>query len=119
RGPRRAVPPGHIGEVMSADSGGHEQVAGTAAPTVSADGSSFTGPSSLLPHQSSLGLLHYRPWRGRFHAPVRSVWPVARTALEMMFRRKLFWVFYAFGLLVFFMFFFGQYLLAWAEAQAA
>jgi ABC-2 type transport system permease protein len=39
-------------------------------------------------------------------------------ALGMMFRRKLFWVIYAFGLLSFLVFFFGQYLLAWAEAQA-
>jgi hypothetical protein len=37
----------------------------------------------------------------------------------MIFRRKLFWVLYAFALLIFAMFFFGQYLLAWAESQAA
>jgi hypothetical protein len=37
----------------------------------------------------------------------------------MVFRRKLFWVLYAFGLLIFFMFFFGQYLLAWATGQIA
>jgi ABC-2 type transport system permease protein len=36
----------------------------------------------------------------------------------MMFRRKLFWVLYGLGLLFFFMFFFGQYLLAWTESQA-
>jgi len=36
-----------------------------------------------------------------------------------MFRRKLFWALYAFGLLSFLMFFFGQYLLAWAELQVA
>ena len=48
-----------------------------------------------------------------------SLWPIARVALAMMFRRKLFWVLYAFGLLIFLMFFFGQYLLAWAETQAA
>lgn len=64
-------------------------------------------------------LLHYRPWRGRFHAAELSVWPIARTALSMIFRRKLFWVLYAFGLLIFFMFFFGQYLLAWAVSQLA
>ena len=34
------------------------------------------------------------------------------------FRRRLFWVLYALGLLIFLMFFFGQYLLAWAETQA-
>jgi len=64
-------------------------------------------------------LLHYRPWRGRFRAPELSVWPIARTALGMIFRRKLFWVLYVFGLLIFFMFFFGQYLLAWAVSQMA
>jgi hypothetical protein len=36
----------------------------------------------------------------------------------MVFRRKLFWVLYGLGLLIFLMFFFGQYLLAWAESQA-
>jgi ABC-2 type transport system permease protein len=64
-------------------------------------------------------LLHYRPWRGRFRAAKLSVWPIARTALWMIFRRRLFWVLYAFGLLIFFMFFFGQYLLAWAVSQLA
>jgi ABC-type transport system involved in multi-copper enzyme maturation permease subunit len=37
----------------------------------------------------------------------------------MIFRRKLFWILYALALLIFFMFFFGQYLLAWAETQTA
>jgi ABC-2 type transport system permease protein len=64
-------------------------------------------------------LLHYRPWRGRFHGPARSVWPVARVALWMIVRRKLFWALYALALLIFFMFFFGQYMLAWAESQTA
>src|SRR5262245_47156154 len=63
-------------------------------------------------------LLHYRTWRGTFHEPAWSPWPIARVALDMMFRRKLFWALYAFGLLNFAMFFFGQYLLAWAEAQS-
>jgi len=64
-------------------------------------------------------LLHYRPWRGEFHGPIFSVWPIARVSLWMIFRRKLFWGLYGLGLLIFFMFFFGQYLLAWAETQAA
>jgi ABC-type transport system involved in multi-copper enzyme maturation permease subunit len=63
-------------------------------------------------------LLHYRPWRGGFHGSARSVWPIARVALWMIFRHKLFWALYTLALLVFFMFFFGQYLLAWAETQA-
>jgi ABC-2 type transport system permease protein len=65
----------------------------------------------------SAGLLHYRPWRGEFRPPLLSVWPIARTALRMIFRRKLFWALYALGLMVFLLFFFGQYLLAWAETQ--
>ncbi|HZT80674.1 MAG TPA: ABC transporter permease subunit [Gemmataceae bacterium] len=62
-------------------------------------------------------LLHYRPWRGTFRGPLASVWPVCRIALLMIFRRKLFWGLYALGLLVFLMFFFGQYFLAFAETQ--
>jgi ABC-type transport system involved in multi-copper enzyme maturation permease subunit len=63
-------------------------------------------------------LLHYRPWRGTFRPPAASTWPVARIALAMILRRRLFWVVYGLGLLVFLIFFFGQYLLAWAESQA-
>jgi ABC-2 type transport system permease protein len=62
-------------------------------------------------------LLHYRPWRGRFRGASLSIWPIARISLGMIFRRKLFWGLYALALLMFFMFFFGQYLLAWAETQ--
>ncbi|HXG10217.1 MAG TPA: ABC transporter permease subunit [Gemmataceae bacterium] len=65
----------------------------------------------------NLDLLHYRPWRGQFRPPRAGVWPVARVALWMIFRRKLFWVLYALGLFIFLLFFFGQYLLAWAETQ--
>jgi hypothetical protein len=35
----------------------------------------------------------------------------------MIFRRKMFWVLYALALLIFLMFFFGQYLLVWAQTQ--
>jgi hypothetical protein len=63
------------------------------------------------------GLLHYRPWRGEFREPGCAVWSIARVALLLMFRRKLFWALYALGLVFFFMFFFGQYLLAYAETQ--
>jgi hypothetical protein len=66
-----------------------------------------------------VSLLHYRPWRGRFHLPTLTIWPITRISLWMMFRRKLFWVLYALALLIFLMFFFGQYLLAWAESQTA
>jgi ABC-type transport system involved in multi-copper enzyme maturation permease subunit len=70
-------------------------------------------------HHAPLGLLHYRPWTGAFRDPGWSVWPIARTALSMMVRRKLFWVLYGLSLLFFLMFFFGQYLVVIAESQAA
>ena len=62
-------------------------------------------------------LLHYRAWQGAFHSPWWSVWPIARVSLGMLFRRILFWTLYAFSLLFFLMFFFGTYLLAWAQSQ--
>jgi hypothetical protein len=37
----------------------------------------------------------------------------------MLFRRKLYWVLYALGLLIFLMFYFGQFMLDWAETQIA
>jgi ABC-2 type transport system permease protein len=38
-------------------------------------------------------------------------------ALSVLLRRKLFWVLYAFAMLLFLMFFFGFYLFAWAESR--
>jgi ABC-2 type transport system permease protein len=70
-----------------------------------------------LSREAAPQLLHYRPWRGQLRSPAVSVWPVARIALSMMMRRRLFWVLYGLGLLFFLLFFFGQYLLAFAEAQ--
>jgi hypothetical protein len=62
-------------------------------------------------------LLHYRPWQGTFRRPGHSVWPIARIALWMMLRRRLFWALYGLGMMIFLLFFFGQYLLAWLETQ--
>ena len=56
-------------------------------------------------------LLNYRPWQGTFHSSWWSVWPIARVSLGVLLRRKLFWTLYAFGLLLFLMFFFGAFLL--------
>src|SRR3954469_19312632 len=67
--------------------------------------------------QKDIRLLHYRAWRGRYKPPFLSIWPIARVSLGNLLRRKLFWTLYAAGLLVFFMFFFGTYLLDWAETQ--
>jgi ABC-2 type transport system permease protein len=62
-------------------------------------------------------LLHYRTWEGRFRHPLWSAWPIARTSLRMLLRRKMFWGLYFAALLIFLMFFFGGYLLSWAETQ--
>lgn len=62
-------------------------------------------------------LLHYRAWKGTFERPLWSVWPIARVALGTLLRRRIFWVLYAAGLLLFLMFFFGSYLLDWAETM--
>src|ERR1043166_9257749 len=65
----------------------------------------------------SASLLHYRSWQGWFPRPIWAVWPIARVALSVLLRRKLFWVLYAFAMLLFLMFFFGHYLFAWAESR--
>lgn len=59
-------------------------------------------------------LLHYRSWQGAFHSPWWTIWPIARVALGIILRRPMFWALYAFSLLLFLMFFFGNFLLAWA-----
>ncbi|HTU92260.1 MAG TPA: ABC transporter permease subunit [Gemmataceae bacterium] len=63
-------------------------------------------------------LLHYRPWRGDFRSPAAGVWPIARVALMSLFQKWMFWTIYVLGLLIFLLFFFGQYLLSWAQTQA-
>lgn len=44
-------------------------------------------------------------------------WPIARVALGQLFRRRLFWALYALALMVFLLYFFGQYIFAWAATQ--
>jgi ABC-type transport system involved in multi-copper enzyme maturation permease subunit len=78
-----------------------------------------TGMGETMPRARSPELLNYRPWTGTFRGPWASVWPIGRIALGMLFRRRLFWGLYALSLLIFLLFFFGQYLLAYAEVQAA
>ena len=62
-------------------------------------------------------LLHYRGWKGQFRGPIFAAWPIARVALATLLRRRMFWVLYSAGLLLFLMFFVGTYLLDWAETQ--
>jgi len=66
-----------------------------------------------------LKLLHYRSWQGTFRSGIWSVWPIARVALATLLKRRMFWVLYAFGMLLFLMFFFGSFLLDWIEGQVA
>jgi len=61
--------------------------------------------------------LHYRPWTGSSHAPAWAIWPIARVALGLLLRRKLFWFLYAFALLIFLMFFFGSLFFDWAQGM--
>jgi ABC-2 type transport system permease protein len=75
--------------------------------------------AELLQRPGAPALLHYRPWQGTFHGPALSVWPIARTSLWMIFRRKLFWGLYALGMMIFLLNFFGLYLLLWLETQTA
>jgi ABC-type transport system involved in multi-copper enzyme maturation permease subunit len=64
-------------------------------------------------------LLRYRPWRGQFRPPAAATLAVARAGLRLMARRKLFWALYALAGLVFFFFFYGQYLVVWIQIQTA
>ena len=82
-------------------------------------GAGTTNQSPLGSRSPLVALLPYRPYTGGFRSRSWAVWVVARTAVGMMLRRKLFWGVYALGLLIFLMFFFGQYLLAFASSQMA
>ncbi len=66
-----------------------------------------------------LSLLRYRPWEGELRGAWASPWPIARTALRMVFRRKLFWVLYLLALLNFMVFASGFYLLSQVRDMAA
>jgi ABC-type transport system involved in multi-copper enzyme maturation permease subunit len=65
-----------------------------------------------------LSLQGYRPWEGRLRGATVSVWPVARVALMMIFRQKLFWLLYALALLNFLLFFCGIYLFSQIDLNA-
>jgi hypothetical protein len=69
------------------------------------------------PDAGGTGLLHYRPYRGRLRGPASAVCAIARAGLLTILRRKLFWALYAFGVLIFLFFFFGQYLLRYLASQ--
>ena len=64
-------------------------------------------------------LLRYRPWRGVPRGPLFASLAMARVSLKLMARRKLLWGLFALGLLVFFFFFYAQYLVVWITNQLA
>jgi ABC-2 type transport system permease protein len=74
----------------------------------------FTAPP---PAAGGTALLAYRPYRGRLRGPAAGAWAIARSGLWTILRRKLFWGMYAFALLIFLFFFFGQYLMSWVSTQ--
>jgi hypothetical protein len=62
-------------------------------------------------------LLSYRPWRGELYGPSHGVWAIARIALLVLLRRRLFWGLYALCVMIFLFFFYLQYLHVWIEKQ--
>jgi ABC-2 type transport system permease protein len=64
-------------------------------------------------------LLRYRSWKGQFRSPLSASLAMARMSLLLLFRRKLFWGLYALAGLVFFFFFYGQYLIVWIQMKSA
>ena len=70
------------------------------------------------PGSPTLGdFLEYRPFQGKLRGRSYAIWAIGRTGLGLLFRRKLFWGLYLMGLILFFLYFFGQYLLVWAGSQ--
>jgi len=64
-------------------------------------------------------LLRYRPWRGVPRGPLYASLAMATMSLKLLFRRRLFWGLIGIGLLVFFFFFYAQYLVVWITNQLA
>lgn len=62
-------------------------------------------------------LLRYRPWRGELRHPAFASAAMGRVALKLLWRRKLFWALYALAAMIFFFFFYGQYLVIWIRLQ--
>jgi ABC-type transport system involved in multi-copper enzyme maturation permease subunit len=64
-------------------------------------------------------LLRYRPWKGELRPPLVASVAMARFALRQLLRRKLFWFLYGLAGLIFFFYFYMQYLMVWVQQQAA
>jgi len=64
-------------------------------------------------------LLHYRALTSPRLGPWQGVKAIARSSLLLLSRRKLFWVLYAFSVLIFLFYFFGQYLMVFLENRVS
>ena len=64
-------------------------------------------------------LLRYRPWRGTPRGPLYASAAMAGASLKLLLRRRLLWGLFGLGLLVFFFFFYAQYLVVWITNQLA
>jgi ABC-type transport system involved in multi-copper enzyme maturation permease subunit len=64
-------------------------------------------------------LLRYRPWRGTPRGPLYASAALARASLKLLVRRRLMWGLFGLALLVFFFFFYAQYLVVWITNQLA
>jgi ABC-2 type transport system permease protein len=71
-----------------------------------------------MPAQTDL-LLRYRPWRGALQGPIWSALALTRASIKLMLRRWLCWGLFALSMMVFFFFFYGQYLVVWITTQLA
>src|SRR3954468_4430825 len=72
---------------------------------------------SMAAHTDTL--LRYRPWRGTPRGPLFASLAMARVSVRLLVRRRLLWGLFALGLLVFFFFFYAQYLVVWITKQLA
>lgn len=64
-------------------------------------------------------LLHYRPWHQQPQSWIAVPWAIARLALLLIFRLRIFWLLLALAALSFFFFFYAQYLLVWISQHLA
>jgi ABC-type transport system involved in multi-copper enzyme maturation permease subunit len=70
-----------------------------------------------MSRETATTLLRYRPYRGSLRGPLAGSLAMARASLKLMFRRWLYWGLFALSALVFFFFFYGQYLVVWITTQ--
>src|SRR5262245_38815106 len=72
----------------------------------------------MAPSSAGIDRAHYHGWRGPLRSPWRGALAVARVALWQIFRRKLYWVVIALGLMHFLLIFGLVFFVAQLEASA-